>query len=187
MITRREFIRNTAATGVLAGDIGPGHAGDRAERADQARLCQPAIRPAGRLRRGRQIHHRRLSGRHQGRRPQLRGRRQGQPVEPQPRGGSRQGTDRQRQGQSDACRLDAGDHQPGRHHLRGGGGAVHLDRGALAALVHRPAGQSRRSGLVEAVQLRLPFLLGAGGRHRRLHQHVGAGRDQQEGRRPVPQ
>ena len=42
-------------------------------------------------------------------------------------------------------------------------------------------------GVLEAVQLRLSFLLGARGRHRRLHQHVGADRDQQEGRRPVPQ
>ena len=42
-------------------------------------------------------------------------------------------------------------------------------------------------GIVEAVQLRLPLLLGPRGRHRRLHQHVGAARDQQEGRRPVPE
>ena len=41
--------------------------------------------------------------------------------------------------------------------------------------------------IVEAVRLRLPLLLGPRGRHRRLHQHVGPARDQQEGRRPVPQ
>jgi hypothetical protein len=40
---------------------------------------------------------------------------------------------------------------------------------------------------LEAVRLCLPLLLGAGGRHRRLHRHVGAGRDQQKGRRPVPE
>ena len=39
---------------------------------------------------------------------------------------------------------------------------------------------------VEAVQIQLPFLLGARGRHRGLHQYVGPARDQQEGRRAVP-
>ncbi len=49
-------------------------------------------------------------------------------------------------------------------------------RRAVAAVFHRPAGQSgRRSAGVEAVQLHLPLLLGSRGRHRRLHQHVGAG------------
>ena len=48
-------------------------------------------------------------------------------------------------------------------------------------------GNPARSDLVEAVQLRLSLLLGAGRRHCRLHQHVGPGRDQQEGRRAVPQ
>ncbi len=76
-----------------------------------------------------------------------RGRRQGQPVQPQPRGGSRQGADRQRRDQSDAGRLDAGDHQSGRHDLRGRGDALHFDGRAVAALVHRPAGQSGRPGV----------------------------------------
>ena len=40
---------------------------------------------------------------------------------------------------------------------------------------------------VEAVQLDLSLLLGARGRHRRVHQHVGAGPDQQIGRRAVSQ
>jgi hypothetical protein len=38
---------------------------------------------------------------------------------------------------------------------------VHLHQGAVAALVHRPAGQPGRSGNVAALQLRLPLLLGA--------------------------
>ena len=100
---------------------------------------------------------------------ELRGHRQGQPVQPEPRRRSGQGADRRRRDQPDARRLDARDHEPRRHHLRGRRDARHLDHGALAALVHRPAGQPRRSGSLEAVRLRLPLLLGAGGRHRRLH------------------
>ena len=38
-----------------------------------------------------------------------------------------------------------------------------------------------------AVQAHLPLFLGPGGRHRRLHQHVEPARDQQGGRRAVPQ
>ena len=64
---------------------------------------------------------------------------------------------------------------------------VHLDRGAVAALLHRPPAEPGQSAVVEAVQLHLPLLLGARGRHRRVHQHVGAARDQQIGRRPVSQ
>ncbi len=64
---------------------------------------------------------------------------------------------------------------------------VHLHGRAVAALFHRPASRSRRAADLEAVQLHLSLLLGARGRHRRLHQHVGPGRDQQIDRRPVPQ
>jgi branched-chain amino acid transport system substrate-binding protein len=73
------------------------------------------------------------------------------------------------------------------HPVRDRGGGLRLDQGAVAAVVHRPAGQSRRrpAGL-EALQLRLPLLLGPGGRDRRLHQHVEPGRDQQVGRGAVP-
>ena len=60
--------------------------------------------------------------------------------------------------------------------------------GAVAALVHRPAGQpGRRPAGLEAVQLRLSLLLGPRGRDRGLHQHVGPAADQQDGRRAVPQ
>ena len=38
-----------------------------------------------------------------------------------------------------------------------------------------------------AVRVDLPLLLGPRGRDRGLHRHVGPGRDEQEGRRPVPQ
>ena len=118
---------------------------------------------------------------------QRRGGRQGQPVQSQPRRRGRQGADRRRRDRPDARRLDAGDHQPGLHPMRDRGDAVHLDGGAVAALFHRPAGEPWRPDLVEAVQLHLPLLLGARGRHRRLHQHVGPARDQQIGRRPLPE
>ena len=63
------------------------------------------------------------------------------------------------------------------HPVRDRGDAVHLDHGAVAALVHRPPGRSgRRPAGLEAVQLHLPLLLGARGRHRRVHQHVGPAR-----------
>ena len=125
-------------------------AGDRADARDQARLCQPADRAARRLRRGRQFHHRQFQGsdegRHQDRQRDRagRGHRQGQPVQSEPRRRGRQGADRPGQDRPDAGRLDAGDDQPGLDPVRDRGGAVHLDRGAVAALVHRPAGQSRR-------------------------------------------
>jgi branched-chain amino acid transport system substrate-binding protein len=48
-------------------------------------------------------------------------------------------------------------------------------------------GNPGRSGQLAAVRLRLPLLLGSGGRHRRLHQHVEPARHQPQGRRPVPQ
>ena len=169
-------------------------AGDRADARDQARLCQPADRAARRLRRSRQLHHRQFQGSDQGRHQDRqrhragRGRRQGQPVQSEPRRRGRQGSDRPGQDRPDAGRLDAGDHQPGLDPMRDRGGAVHLDGGAVAALVHRPAGQSRRRAAgMEALQLHLSLLLGARGRHRRLHQHVEPGRDQQIGRRPVSQ
>ena len=115
----------------------------------QDRLCQPADRAARGLRRSRRLHHRSFSRR---RKPAQVGsatfrssRRQGQPVQPQPRRRGREGTDRRRRDQPDARRLDARDDQPGVHHLRDRGDALHLDRRAVAALVHRPAGQSRRS------------------------------------------
>ena len=108
--------------------------------------------------------------------------------ESEPRRGSRQGADRRRRDRPDARRLDAGDHQPGLDPVRDRGGAVHLDGRAVAALVHRPPGQSGGGPpAVEAVQLHLPLLLGPRGRHRRLHQHVGPARDQQIGRRALPQ
>ena len=81
-----------------------------------------------------------------------------------------------RQDRSDAGRLDAGDHQSGFDAMRDRGGALHLHRRAVAALFHRPPGRTRRrSAGMEALQLHLPLLLGSRGRHRRLHQHVGAG------------
>ena len=53
---------------------------------------------------------------------------------------------------------------------------MHLDGGAVAALVHRPSGRSgRRSAGMEDFQLHLPLLLGPRGRHRGLHQHVEPG------------
>ena len=72
-------------------------------------------------------------------------------------------------------------------HVRGRGDAVHLDGRAVAALFHRPPAEPRQSRLVEAVQLDVPLLLGARGRDRGLHQHVGTGSDQQVGRRALPQ
>ena len=45
----------------------------------------------------------------------------------------------------------------------------------------------RQPAGVEAVQPHLPFLLGSRGRHRGLHQHVGPAHDQQIGRRAVSQ
>ena len=70
---------------------------------------------------------------------------------------------------------------PVSHPVRDRGSRLRLDQGAVAALVHRPAGQSRRRpASLEALQLRLSLLLGAGGRHRCLHQHVEPGRDQQD-------
>ena len=96
---------------------------------------------------------------------------------PEPRRRGRQGADRARQGGPDAGRLDARDHQSRVHPVRDRGGGVRLDQGAVAAVVHRPAGQSRRRpASLETLQLRLPLLLGPGGRDRRLHQHVGPAR-----------
>ena len=145
----------------------------------EARLCQPADRTARRVRRSRQFRdlefpqHR--ARRAQDRQRQLsgRGRRQGQPVQSQPRRRRCARTDRVEQDRPDAGGLDAGDHQPGRDHVRGRRDALHLDGRAVAALFHRPPAEPRQSRLLEAVQLDLPFLLGARGRDRGLHQHVG--------------
>ena len=64
--------------------------------------------------------------------------------------------------------------------------AVHLDGGAVAALVHWPPGRSgRRSSGMEEFQLHLPLLLGARRRYRGLYEHVEPGADQQIGRRSV--
>ena len=101
---------------------------------------------------------------------------------PEPRGRGRQRPDPQGQGRAGADRRHARDRQPGERCLRAQRGALRLQRGAVAALVLRPQG---RSG--QGLQLDLPPVLGAGGRHRQLHQRLEDGRDQQEGRRPVPQ
>ena len=167
-------------------------AGDRADARDQARLCLAAHRAARSLCGSRQFHHRQFQGsdegRHQDRQRHRagRGRREGQPVQSEPRRRSREGSDRPGQDRPDAGRLDAGDHESGLDPMRDRGGAVHLHHGAVAALVHRASGQSRRRAAgVERLQLHLSFLLGARGRHRRLHQHVEPGRDQQIRRRAV--
>ena len=113
---------------------------------------------------------------------------QGQPVEPEPRRGSREGADRRRRGRPDARRLDAGDDQPGLDPVRDRADAEHLHHGAVAALVHRPAGRSgRRPARVEALRLHLPLFLGARGHHRGVPQHVEPARHQQGGRRPLPE
>ena len=102
---------------------------------------------------------------------------QGQPVQSEPRRRSREGTDRPRQDRPDAGRLDAGDHQSGLDPMRDRGGGLRLHQGAVAALVHRPAGQSGgRSAGLEAVQLHLSLFLGTRRHHRGLHQHVESGR-----------
>jgi hypothetical protein len=76
--------------------------------------------------------------------------------------------------------LDARDDQPGCDHLRSRGRPGDLHRRALAAVVHRPAGQPRRPvDSWAAVRLRLPLLLGSGGRDLRLHRHVEPARHQQ--------
>ena len=159
----------------------------------EARLCQPADRAARGLCRGRQFRdlefHQRHAGRPQDRQRQLpdRGRGQGQPVQSQSRRRRGARADRRQQDRPDAGRIDPGDHQSGVHHVRGRGRPLRLHPGALAALFHRTAAEPGQSFLLEAVQLHLPLLLGARGRHRGVHQHVGAARDQQIGRRPVSQ
>ena len=159
----------------------------------EARLCQPADRAAGSLRRGRRVHPRAVprdgEERARHRRQELcgRGHRQGFAIQSEPRRRSRQGADRRRRDRPDAGRLDAGNHQSGVDPVRDRGGALHLHHGAVAAVVHRPPGQSGRPGKLDAVQAHIPLFLGAGRRDRRLHQHVEPARDQQGGRRAVPQ
>jgi hypothetical protein len=49
------------------------------------------------------------------------------------------------------------------HNLRTRGNSGDFHRGAVAAVVHRPAGQPGRPGQLAALRLCLPLLLGAGG------------------------
>ena len=88
----------------------------------------------------------------------------------------------------DAGGVDAGDDQPGFDPMRDRGGAMHIDFGAVAALLHWPSGQpGRRPAGLEAVHLYLSLLLGARGYHRGFHQHVGPGAYGQVGWRLVPE
>ena len=158
----------------------------RGQRQDRLRLA--ADRPAGAVRRGGQVGHRsdedRVQGRPDDRRQEVRGagNPEGQPVqsEPRRRGGER--PDPQGQGRAGADGRHAGDCQPGERCLRTQRGALHLQRGAVAAVVLRTQG---RSG--QGLRLDVPHLLGAGRRHRQLHRRLEDGAHEQEGRRPVPQ
>ena len=122
----------------------------------------------------------------EGRRQDLRGRdpRPGHPVRSVARRPARQDADQLRQDRHDAGRLDAGDDQPGRRCLRGGGRAVPVDRHAVGGLVLRPRRQARPA---LAVQVDLSFRL----RRRRVLQDLCLAmepdRDQQEGRRALSQ
>ena len=148
-IDRRTLLKYSAATGAVL-SVGVKSPAIAQTRAIKLGYVSTAHRAARRLCRSRQFHPRQFQGsdqgRHQDRQRHRAGRshRQGQPVESEPRRRSRQGPDRPGQDRPDAGRIDAGDHQPGLDPMRDRGGAVHLDRGAVAALVHRPAGQSRR-------------------------------------------
>ena len=139
----------------------------------QDRLRLAADRAARALRRGRQVGHRAdedgLQGRHQRRRQEVRraDRAEGQPVQPEPRGRGGQRPDPEGQGRADAHRRHARDRQPGERCLRAQRGALHLERGAVAALVLRPQG---RSG--QGLRLDVPHVLGPRGRHRQLHQRL---------------
>ena len=150
-MSRRKFLKSTAtASAALA--LSPLAAPVvRAASALKLGYVSPAVGPARALRRGGQVHHRELprqrKGRSEDRQTDVcgRGARKGQPVQSEPRGGSREGTDCQGQGRRDGCRLDARDDQPGGDAVRDRGNALHFDGGAVAALFHRPPGQSRRS------------------------------------------
>ncbi len=60
--------------------------------------------------------------------------------------------------------------------------ALHFHHGALAAMVLHPGRRPE-----DGVRVDLSFLLGTGGRDRRLHRHVGPALDQQDRRRAVSQ
>ena len=140
----------------------------------QDRPCQPENRSARRLRRSRRLHPR-TSARHleQGpakRRQDLQGRDhlQGQPVERQPRRGSRVRTDPRRQGQPDRRLGHARHHQSGGRPGRGQRGALHHHQLPVAAVFLRPQGRPE-----EGLHLDLSFLLGPRGRDRRVPGAVG--------------
>ena len=146
-------------------------------RVDQDRPCQPAHRPARRLRRGRHLHPR-AGARHprqgpRGRRQDLSGadHQQGQPVERHPRLRSRVRADPRRQGRPDRRLGDARHHQPGRRPGRGQRGAVHHHQLPVAAVLLRPPRRSE-----EGVHLDLPLLLGPGGRDRARSWRCGTAR-----------
>jgi ABC-type branched-subunit amino acid transport system substrate-binding protein len=81
-----------------------------------------------------------------------------------------------------------GDDQPGFDPMRDRGGAMYIDPGAVATLLHRPSGQSGwRPASMEAVHLHLSLLPGARGPHRGFHQHVGPGAYGQVGWGFVPE
>ena len=156
MVKTRDIVRvNRRALHEGVGRDGSGarrRFGVRARRArrekHQDRLCQSADRAARRLRRSGQFRHLEFSrggeSRRQGRQRDLSGRSrgEGQPVQSQPRRRGREGADRRQQDRPDAGRLDAGDDQSGGDAMRDRGGALRLQRRAVAAVLHRPAGQS---------------------------------------------
>ena len=186
-VTRRTFIKTSAATGAALA-AGPVFAPAVHAQARPIKLgyVSPADRAARALRGGRRVHAATVprgdQGRAQGRQRHApdRGALARQPVQSEPRRRGRQGPDRPRQGRSHAGRQHAGDHQSGLHPGGDRRGRHRLLPGALAAVVHRPAGQpGRRAAGVEAVQLRLPLLLGPRGRDRGVPQHVGPARHEQ--------
>ena len=152
------------------------------------RLRFAADRAAGPVRRGGQLHAepdpRAAQGRVDHRRHQVRRRDPGQGLAVQPESRRRSGgrSDPEGQDQPDAGRQHARDGQPGQRPMRAERGALRVQPRALAAVVLRAQGRSR-----QGLRLDLPLLLGAGGRHRGVHQHVEDAADQQESRRPVPQ
>ena len=102
---------------------------------------------------------------------------QGQPVEPEPGGRGRRRTHPAGRNRPHGRRRDARELQSRLRPVRAQRRAVHLDHDAVAALVLRARG---RSG--QGLPVDLPLLLGHRGHPRGLHQHLEAGRHQQEGR-----
>ena len=101
---------------------------------------------------------------------------------PEPRRRGRERADPLRRGAPALRRQHAGDHQPGG---RPGGdqrGPLRHDALSMAALFLRPRRQSGGGLPVD-----LPLLLGTGRRDRGLPQPLGEARDQQGGRRALPQ